>query len=219
MNAATWGALISAAIGFALSPISIIELILVLFSTRRTVNSIAFVGSLVVLTAVGVAMGYAGQQAGGGGEGKTSTGAAVLFLVLGLGLLALGFQNWRNRADTSEPAVMGTIGKMGPLPVAFLALGATLLNPKNLVVLLAAGQAIASSTSGSTALIVGAAFVLLATLPYTGAASYAVLGGEAARARLDGVRQWLIAHNRAIVGIVATLIGLLLALKGLAAVR
>jgi threonine/homoserine/homoserine lactone efflux protein len=164
-------------------------------------------------------MGYAGQQAGGGGEGETSSGAAIVFLVLGLGLLALGVQNWRNRADTSEPAVMATTGKMGPAPVAFLALGATLVNPKNLVVLLAAGQAIASSTSGSSAVVVGAVFVLLATLPYTGAAGYAVLGGEGARARLDAVRQWLIAHNRAIVGIVATLIGMVLALKGLAALH
>lgn len=217
MNAAAWGALVSTAIAFTLSPISIIELILVLFSNRRTVNAIAFVGALVSLSAVGVAMGYAGQQAGGGGEGETSTGVAIVFLVLGLALLALGVQNWRNRADTSEPAVMGTIGKMGPAPVAFLALGATLLNPKNLVLLLAAGQTIASAASGGDAVVAGAVFVALATLPYTGAAGYAVFGGDAARQRLDGVRQWLIAHNRTIVGIVATLIGVVLAAKGVAA--
>ncbi len=217
MNAAAWGALVSAAIGFALSPISIIELILVLFSNRRSVNAVAFVSSIVVLTSVGVAMGYAGQQAGGGGEDETTTGAAVLFLVLGVGLVALGAQNWRNRADTSEPAVMGTIAKMGPAPVAFLALGATLVNPKNLVVLLAAGQTIASATSDGEALVVGAVFVALATLPYTGATAYAVLGGDHARQRLDGVRVWLIEHNRAIVGVVATLIGVVLAAKGVAA--
>jgi hypothetical protein len=217
MNAATWGALVSAAIGFALSPISIIELILVLFFNRRIVNSIVFVATLVALSAVGVAMGYAGQQAGGGGEGETSSGAAVLFVVLGLALLALGVQNWRNRADTSEPAVMGTIGKMGPAPVAFLALGATLVNPKNLVLLLAAGQTIASATSGGNALVAGAVFLALATLPYTGAAAYAVFGGDAARERLDGIRQWLIEHNRVIVGVVATLVGVLLATKGAAA--
>jgi hypothetical protein len=217
MNAAAWGALVSAAVGFALSPISIIELILVLFSNRRTVNSIVFVGTLVALSAVGVAMGYAGQQAGGGGEGETSTGAAILFVLLGLGLLALGVQNWRNRADTSEPAVVGTIGRMGPAPVAFLALGATLVNPKNLVLLLAAGQTIASATSGGNAVVAGAIFVSLATLPYTGAAAYAVFGGDSAHERLDGVRQALIEHNRSIVGIVATLIGMVLAAKGVAA--
>lgn len=216
MNAAAWGTLISVAVGFALSPVSLIELILVLFSKRRTVNSIAFVSALVVLTAIGVAMGYAGQQAGGG-EGETSTGTAILFLILGVGLVGIGIKNWKNRADPSEPAILAKIADLGPGPIAFLALGATILNPKNLVLLLAAGQAIAAATSGPNAVVVAAVFVAVATLPYTGAATYAVLGGDRARERLDAVRKWLIEHNRAIVGVVAVLIGLVLALKGVTA--
>jgi hypothetical protein len=60
----------------------------------------------------------------------------------------------------------------------------------------------------------GAVFVLLATLPYTGAAVYSVAGGASARARLDELRGWLIVHNPAIIGIVAVVIGLALAGKG-----
>jgi hypothetical protein len=53
------------------------------------------------------------------------------------------------------------------------------VNPKNLVLLLAAGQAIGAATSGSKILL-GAVFVLLATAPYTLAAGYALIGGASA---------------------------------------
>jgi hypothetical protein len=48
-------------------------------------------------------------------------------------------RNWRNRDDQTAPAVFETIAKMGPGAVFVLALGATLLNPKNLILLLSAG--------------------------------------------------------------------------------
>jgi len=64
------------------------------------------------------------------------------------------------------------ISGMAPAAAAFLALGATFANPKNLVLLLAAGQTIGAATSGSKVLI-GGIFVLIATAPYTGAAGYA----------------------------------------------
>jgi len=50
-------------------------------------------------------------------------------------------------------------------------------------------------------MIIGAIFVLVCTLPYTLAVGYAVLGGQSARIRLDSARVWLIAHNRAIMGV------------------
>ena len=205
--------LIPAAIGVMLSPVPVIELILVLFSRRRGPNSIAFLLALIVLTAAAVAVGVAGQQATESGAGETSKGAAVALLALGLVLLAFGIRNWRNRSDHSEPKVLGKIAGMGPAAAAFLALGATFLNPKNVVLLIAAGQTIGASTSGSK-LAIGAAFVLVATLPYTLAVGYALLGGEPAKARLDTARVWLIAQNRAIMGVICTVLGVLLAVKG-----
>ena len=130
--------------------------------------------------------------------------------------MLVGGQNWRNRADTTEPKAFRKIAGMAPAASAFLALGATFPNPKNLVLLLAAGQTIDSATSGSKPLV-GALFVILATAPYTLAAGYALLGGPQANARLDRARSWLVARNRLIMAIICTLLGALLLVKGIAA--
>jgi len=218
VNASTWATLASSALAFALSPVPLLELILVVMSKRRTVNTIVFVLALVALTAVGVVIGLAGQETTSD-EAGTSTGVGVVMLLLGLVLLAVAARNWRNRADTSEPAVLARISEMGPVPVALLAGGATLLNPKNLVVLVAAGQAIAAAgPSGGSAAAVVAVFVLVATLPYTATAVYAVLGGAGAVARLEVCRSWLVGHNRLIMSVVAAVLGLVVLGKGLAAV-
>jgi hypothetical protein len=207
--------LVPAAVGVAISPAPIVELILVLFSRRRTVNAIAFVLTLWIATAVVLAIGAAGGQAADGGSSEPSAVLGWVLLALGGVLLALGVRNWRNRADRSEPAVFFTISGMGPGAVAFLAFGAVAVNPKNTVLLLAAGQSVGASPSP---LLYGVAFVLMATLPYWLAVGYALLGGEAAHARLDRMRAWLVGNNRAIMGVVCVVLGLVLLGKGLAAV-
>lgn len=138
---------------------------------------------------------------------------AIVLVVLGLLLLLVGVQNWRNRADTSEPKVLQKISGIGLAAAAFLAFGAVFVNPKNLVLLLAAGQTIGAMTSESK-LLVGTVFVLLATAPYTAAAGYALLGGALANRNLDRARAWLIARNRLIMGVICGLLGALLVVKG-----
>lgn len=203
----TLATLLPTAIGVALSPAALIQLILVMFSHRRVVNSVAFIITLVVMTAVVLAIGAAGGRAAGNESSGPSPIVAWIILGLGAILLLMGVQNWRKRADTSEPAAFAAISKMGPLPVAFLAFGATAVNPKNTVLLLAAGQAVGVS---AWPFLNGIGFIVVATLPYTVAVGYALLGGKAAERRLDGMRAWLIEYNRLIMGVVCTLLGLLL---------
>lgn len=206
--------LVPTAIGIAVSPAAIIELILVLFSARRLTNGIAFLATLLLSTIVLLTVGVLGGQAADSGTGTTSAVMGWVLLALGLLLLVLGVKNWRNRRDTSEPAVFATVTSLGPGAVAFLAFGAVFLNPKNTVLILTGGQAVGSASSPW---LVGAAFVVVATLPYTLAVGYALLGGEAANARLDRMRAWLVAHNRLIMGIVCAVLGAVLTLKGIAA--
>jgi hypothetical protein len=203
------------AIGIAISPVPLIELILVLFSKRRLVNSIAFILALLVFTAAAVAIGAAGTDAADGSSSDPSTIVSIVFAVFGLLLLVIGVKNWRNRTDTSEPPILATIAGLGPAAVAFLALGAVFVNPKNLPLLLGAGSTIATTSSP---VWYGLAFVLLTTLPYSVAAGYSIFGGPSAAARLDRMRAWLIARNRLIMGIVCALLGLVLLAKGVAGI-
>lgn len=209
----TLAILLPVAIGFAISPVPLIELILVLFSKRRVVNSVTFVVALLAATALAVTIGAAGGQASGDTPDAPSTVARIVIGALGALLLLLGIKNWRNRADTSQPKVLATISEMGPLPVAVLAIGTALFNPKNLPLLLAAGQTIGTADNS---FVVGAIFVVIATSPYLVAAGYSLLGGESAALRLDRMREWLITRNRLIMGVLCLVLGAVLLLKAVA---
>jgi hypothetical protein len=210
----TTASLIPAALGIAISPVPIVELILVIFSRRRVPNTVAFVLTLIVLSAAAVAIGAAGEKATESSANHTSTAMAIVLLILGAVLLLVAVRNLQNRADTSEPKVLQKIAGMGPPAAAFLALGATFVNPKNLVLLIAAGQTIGAATSGSR-LLIGGVFLLIATAPYTFAAGYALIGGAPANRNLDRARAWLIAHNRMIMGVICMLLGALLVVKAI----
>jgi threonine/homoserine/homoserine lactone efflux protein len=174
---------------------------------------VAFVVSLVLTSAAGLALGAAGSRAAGDTSTEQSSGSTVVLVGLAILLLAVGVQNLRNRADESEPAVLASIRGMGPGPVAVLALGATLLNPKNLPLLLAAGATLAG-TSAPVAWSI--AFLAVATVPYWASTLYARLGGQAAESRLDAMRGWLTRRNRLIMGVLCTALAIVILGKELA---
>lgn len=213
-----WATLIGSAVGFAVSPVTLIELILVLVSKRRVVNSIVLTVGIIVLSFVGVMIGVGGAKAVGDTSAGPSRATGMVFVVLAGLLLGLAVKNWRNRADSSEMAMFTKIGDMGPKAVLLLAPGATLVNPKNLIILISAGQSIGSATSGAGVIVPALIFVLLATSPFWLATVYALWGGASAEARLDALRGWLMAKNRLIMAIVLGVLGIVLLAKGLAAV-
>lgn len=214
MNAAI-PALVAAAIGLALSPVGLAKMILVLFSRRRTVNAIAFVVALLLGSVVAILIGVIGGSAADDGPSGPSTITLIVLLGLGVLLVVLSITNWRSRHDESAPKILGAIEEMGPLPVALLAVSSALVNPKNVVLLIAVGDIIVANWSRAATGPVVAAFVIVATLPYTAITAYALVGGAAATTRLDALRDWLIRRNRLIVAIVAGVIGALMLLRAL----
>jgi threonine/homoserine/homoserine lactone efflux protein len=200
--------LVPAAVGVALSPVPVIEMILVLFSRRRTVNSVVFVVALMLSTAVVLAIGVAGGRVEEL-DGDAATAASGVTLFFGLVLLAIGVMSLRNRADRSEPKIFDRISEMGPPTAIVLGVTAVFLNPKNIVLLLAAGQTIANSDSDANALV-AIIFLLVSMSTFIATTVYALFGGEAAKANLDRARVWLVARNRLIVGLVCTAIGVAL---------
>lgn len=213
-----WATLIGSAIAFAISPVTLIELILVLVSKRRVVNSLVLTAGIIALSFIGVMMGVGGAKAVGDTSAGPSRTTGVVFVLLAALLLVVAAKNWRDRADTSEMAMFTKIGAMGPKSVLLLAPGATLLNPKNLIILLSAGQSIGSASSGAGVIVPAMVFVLIATSPFWLATVYALWGGASAERHLDALRLWLTAKNRLIMAVVLGVLGVVLLAKGLAAV-
>ncbi len=212
--------ILPAAFGVALSPIGIIEMILVLFSRRARINGPVFlatvVASVFVLPAIGAfALDLATKES----SDQPSTAKGWILLGVGILLLVVAFNSWRNRADRSMPKVLDTISNMGPKAVAFLAVGVAALNPKNLIVLLSAGTEAGASGASTGAIVIALGlFPLVATAPFSLAVGYMLFGGEAARVRLDALREWLTKNNKLIMAVVLAILGAVLLAQGIAAI-
>jgi hypothetical protein len=106
--------------------------------------------------------------------------------------------------------ILETIANMGPAAVSLLAVGVVPVNPKNLVLVLAArAQAGGSGESTGTIVVSLVLFTLLAASPFIAAIAYVILGGERARVRLDAIREWLMENNRLIMAVVLAVLGLI----------
>lgn len=211
--------ILPAAIGVALSPIGIIEMILVLFSTRARVNGPVFLVTLMVTAFAIPAIGaFVIDATTDDTTGQPSTVKGWVLLVFGVLLLVVAVKNWMNRADRSAPKVLDTISGMGPVAVMVLALGVAAFNPKNLIVLLGAGtEAGASGESVGTIVLALVLFTLVATAPFSVSVGYLLFGGEQAKVRLDAVREWLTSRNKLIMAIVLGVLAVVLIVQGIAA--
>jgi threonine/homoserine/homoserine lactone efflux protein len=201
------------AVGVALSPIPIVGVVLMLGTPRARSNGPAFVAGWIV----GLAMAGAIVLLLAGGAGATegtqpAEWANVLKLVLGGVLLAFALKKWRGRARHGEvdelPSWMRSVDHFTAGRAAALGVALSAINPKNLVLIVAAATAIAqtgaSAGEQAVALLV---FVAIGTL---GAGAPVVLYltmGERSRDTLDGIRLWMARNNDTIMAVLCVVIG------------
>lgn len=206
--------LIPSAIGFAISPIPIIELILVVFSRRARVNGLVFLLTVAVPTFVIPLLGATVVQATTGGGGESGGGAAWVKLAFGALLLVFAFANLRKYHDEDVPKVFGAIERMGPGAVFGLAIGVTLVNPKNLALLLAAGETMREASLSTGAMVVAVSvFTAVALAPYVAVIGYQALGGASSAARLEGLKAALLRNNHRIMFWVCLAIGMVMTVR------
>ena len=125
-------------------------------------------------------------------------------LLLLIALLFLAFRNWKKRPKAGEqaeiPKWMTTID--GSAAVASLILGVLLsgVNPKNLLLNVAAAGTIAAAalTTTVTALVI-IVFILISSITIIGPVLYVQIAGERADHGLDDLNVWLLQHNAAIM--------------------
>jgi len=209
------------AIGVAISPVPIIAVILMLFSQRARVNGPLFLVGWVLALSVVAGVAYTLADAA---DVSSSTSASDTVswgkILLGVGFLALARRQWAKRPAPGEqaemPKWMGSIDALQP--VRAFALGVLLagVNPKNLVLTVAAATALAQAgVTGGDAVGGIVVFVVVASLTIALPVAYRLLGGDGARAKLDEMKEWLGAHNAAVMAVLFLVFGVDLLAKGL----
>ena len=208
------GNILPVALGVAISPLPIVAVVLMLATPRGKVNGPAFlVGWILGLAVVGaIVLLVAGGISASSGTAKPKTWVSVLKLVLGLLLGLVAVRQWRRRPhDEAGPAMPGWMRTIDSFtPVKSLGLAALLsgVNPKNLLLNVSAGAAIAQAgISGGQQAIVFAIFAAIATLgPGIPLGIYYAMG-DRSQATLAGIREWMIRNNQAIMAVLCLVIG------------
>jgi threonine/homoserine/homoserine lactone efflux protein len=212
------GAVLPFAAAIALSPIPIIAVILMLFSQRARVNGPAFLAGWVVgLTLLSV-ITYAAAGALGAGDSDDSGAVAWLRIVLGAFLLVLAARKLRGSKEAAPedlPAWMAKIDALAPGRAAVLGVLLSSLNPKNLVLGVAAIVGLAQldlpTAEAATGIVV---FVLVASSSIACSVTYYLLGGQSAQTRLQALKDWMEQHNDAIMAVLFIIFGVVLIAQG-----
>jgi hypothetical protein len=209
------------ALGVAISPIPIIGVILILFSSRARVNGPAFLlGWVIGLSLVCLVVTAAASALDVGTDGGANDGASTFKVVLGILLMLGAIRRWRGRpapgTEVELPKWMAAIDSFPP--VEALGLGALFsgLNPKCLVFGAAAAATVAQADlSTSDTVTTLAVFVVLSSLTIIIPVVYDLLGGEKAKTRLEVWKAWLSANNAAVMAVLFLVFGVILLSQGL----
>jgi hypothetical protein len=210
------------AIGIAISPVPIIAVILMLFSSRARVNGPVFLlgwaAGLAVVSAVVYVLADASDAAS---DETASDTVSWLNIVLGVLLLLGAARNWRQRpapGTTSEmPKWMSSIDTLTPGKALGLGILLSVLNPKNLILTIGAATSLAQlGLSTADAVVSLVVFVVVASLTIAGPVGYYLVGGEKAKTTLDELKNWLVANNATVMTVLFLVIGVVLISNGLA---
>ena len=206
------------AIGVAISPVPIIAVILMLFSSRAKVNGPMFlIGWAVALAVVSGVAFLAGDAAS---ESTTTDAVSWSQVLIGALFVLLAVRTWSKRAPAGvqpePPKWMAGIDSFSPVKALSLALLLAGVNPKNLLLAAGAGGAVAGLALPTTEAVVSlVAFVIIASLTIAVPVVYYLVGGDAARTRLDTVKEWLALHNDAVMTVLFLVLGVNLISKGI----
>jgi threonine/homoserine/homoserine lactone efflux protein len=216
------GAILPLAVGVALSPVPIVAVVLMLATPGGRTNGLTFVaGWIVGLAVVGTIVLLVSSGADATDQGEPATWVGVVKLALGVLLLLVGLRTWRSRprgdAEGKLPGWMRTIDTF--TPVKALGMGVLLsgVNPKNLLIVVGAGAAIAATgiSAGQQAVAL-AVFIVLGTVgPGLPVGIYLAMG-QRSKQVLDDLRDWMAGHNAVIMAVLMLVIGFKLLGDGIA---
>ncbi|MCU1482077.1 MAG: hypothetical protein JWQ19_2863 [Subtercola sp.] len=216
------GSILPLALGIAISPIPIIAAILMLLSPKARGTSLGFlVGWVLGIVVAVVVFTLLSALLPQGGDDASNPTAGTIKIVLGAVLLLLAVRQWRSRpkgdAEPALPKWMSAIDTMTPVKALGLGFLLSAVNPKNLLMAVAAGVAL-----GAAGISVGDDVVVIVVFVVIAASSVAipVIGYLVASSRLEAplqaLRTWLVHNNATVMSILLLVIGVVVIGKGLA---
>ncbi len=200
------------AVGIALSPIPIIAVVLMLTSRKAKVNGPAFVlGWLIGLGIVGAIVLSLAGAGGASNSGAPATWVSWVKIALGVLLLLVALRQFRGRPHGDEqpqmPKWMATIDKTTPPAALGLAAVLSGANPKNLLLAVAGGAAIAQTgIPGGQQAIAYLIFALIGTLGVGIPVGIYFAMGARSDTLLAGLKDWMTQHNAVIMSVLCLVI-------------
>lgn len=217
------GEILPLALVVTISPINVIPVILLLFTKRPLVNAscflVGFIAGVATVLVVFVALAEAVDLSPGSGH---STWVAVLKLALGAYLLVAAVRKFRGRPRDGEEGVMPKwmdgIAVFRPRRSLGTGLALGSVNPKNVVVGLAAAATIASVPS-SRGQQIGAItiYVLVAVLGVAAPIVVTALLGDRSPKVLEIWKVWLAQNSATVMSVLFLIFGVVLIGQGIEA--
>jgi hypothetical protein len=212
------GSILPLAIAVTISPIPIIAEILLLFTKKPVANAASYLAGFII----GVA-GVLAILAAIAATINLSAGSSILQLVLGALLLVAALRQFRGRPKPGEgasmPKWMNGIAGFAPGKSLIVGVGIGALNPKNIIVGVAAAVAIASASlpAGQEAGVI-AVYVLVAVLGVAAPLVVTLAMGEKAQPILDSWKAWLGQNNAVVMTVLFLIFAVVLIGKGIAGI-
>jgi hypothetical protein len=218
------GSILPLAIAVTISPIPIIAEILLLFTKKPVANAASYLAGFILGVAgvLAILVAIAGTINLSTGSGP-SKGASILQLVLGALLLAAALRQFRGRPkpgqEAAMPKWMNGIAGFAPGKSLLVGVGIGALNPKNIIVGVAAAVAIASaSLSTGQDVGAGAVYVLVAVLGVAAPLVVMLAMGGRAQPILDSWKAWLGQNNAVVMSVLFLIFAVVLIGKGIAGI-
>lgn len=214
------GDLLPSALGVALSPVPIVAVTLMLATPRGRANGPAFAAGWV-LGLIAVCVLVVLLTGGADSDGSTRTGVDWLKLLLGVALIGVAKRQWDKRPQTGEtpelPKWMTSLEDFDPERSFFVGAALAAINPKNLVLTLAAAASIAEGGLDAGGDVVSIlVFVVIASVTIvTPVVAFLVMGDKAAKV-LESLRSWMAANSATIMTVVCVILAAKLIGAGIA---
>lgn len=215
------GGILPLALGIAISPIPIIAAILMLLSPKAKGTSVGFLlGWVLGIVVAVVVFTLLGSIIPASDPDASKPIAGTIQIVLGALLLLLALKQWRSRpkgdAEPPMPKWMAAIDQLTAVKGAGLGFLLSAVNPKNLLMAVAAGVAIGTGgLSGGEATLAIVIFTVIAACSVAVPVIAYLIASAKMAGPLESLRHWLVHNNATVMAVLLLVIGVVLIGKGI----